>query len=101
MKKSVFIMLIIITSVVSTALVMAEEKVEQLNPMVLIELNASMKGDWVLAERMVAIDIKDNLADVQKLSKQTFDFLKSDRAISGQVLAINARTDRPYIKIAE
>jgi len=44
----------------------------KLNPMVLIELQASMKGDLVYAERMMALDIEDDLeAQSNELIKES------------------------------
>jgi len=99
MKKSAFVLLTVIISAMSPNLTTADEKTHQLNPMVQIELNANMKADLVLTEKMLSIDIKDELA-----SKQKLDVIKRElmRAIPGQILATNATLyTTKQLKIAE
>ena len=51
-----------VTAVLGTGSVSALQNHNvELNPMVLIELHADMKGDLVFAERMMALEIKDDL----------------------------------------
>ena len=77
MKNST-ILLAMLASAMSTNLVVAEDNSTQLNPMVQIELTASMKSDWTLASRLIVLDIRDDLTDKQKLSIISAKFMVSE-----------------------
>ncbi len=82
MYKSIFVMLIVIASAMSLNVAAADKTTAKLNPMVLIELGADMKADWVYSERMLTFAIKNELGATHKSSLINRDFLRVQRAKS-------------------
>ena len=82
MYKSIFVMLIVLTSAMSLNVAAADKTIAKLSPMVLIELGADMKADWVYSERMLAVEIKNELVATHKSSIINRDFLTVQRAES-------------------
>ena len=82
MYKSIFVMLVVLSSAMSLNVSAADNTIAKLNPMVLVELGADMKGDWVYSERMLTVEIKNNLAGSHKSSTINHDFLTVQRARS-------------------
>ena len=89
MKMFIFGSLTLIISAMSTSTVLADSYTGRLNPMVLIELNASIKADWVMAERLLALDIKDELHDKKGPSYEYSAFLSSPK-IATNLVVINS-----------
>ena len=90
MKKSIFVLLMMITSAISLDVTAADKSNEQLNPMVLIELNASMKADWLLAGRLLILDIEDDLANQQNFPKMSDEFVRMVNTDSQSLFAVNS-----------
>ena len=80
MYKSIFVLLTVLTSAMSINMAAADKSNVLLNPMVLIELGADMKADWLYSERMLAVDIKDELMNKQRSSNINRDFLPVQKA---------------------
>lgn len=99
MKKSTFVMLVLLASTMSLSLIVADEYDEVLNPMLFIELNADIKSDWALAEKLLIIDIKDELLKQQPerinhefLIAKTMKFSEND-AIQFSALKLAKNTE--------
>jgi hypothetical protein len=75
MYKSIFVMLVVLTSAMSLNVAAADNTIAKLNPMVLIELGADMKADWVYSERMLTVEIKNELETSHKPSVNNRDLL--------------------------
>ena len=75
MYKSIFVMLVVLTSAMSLNVAAADNTIAKLNPMVLIELGADMKADWVYSERMLTVEIKNELETSHKSSINNRDLL--------------------------
>ena len=89
MKNSIFVLLMMITSAISLNVTAADNNSEQLNPMVLIELNASMKSDWVLAGKLLILDIEDDLANQKNFPKISDEFVRTVNTTSQGLFAVN------------
>ncbi|MCP4270389.1 MAG: hypothetical protein GY781_00275 [Gammaproteobacteria bacterium] len=68
MKTSLIIMLSLIFSAVSLNVIAGEKNTITLSPSVLMILDAGIQADSLLAERMISLDIKDELSNVQLLT---------------------------------
>ncbi|MFT5521163.1 MAG: hypothetical protein ACI9IA_001763 [Enterobacterales bacterium] len=68
-------MLVVLTSAMSLNVAAADNTIAKLNPMVLIELGADMKADWVYSERMLTVEIKNELETSHKPSVNNRDLL--------------------------
>ncbi|MFT5451211.1 MAG: hypothetical protein ACI9N9_000695 [Enterobacterales bacterium] len=90
MSKSIFVMLIVLASAMSLNVAAADNTTAKLSPMVLIELGADMKADWVYSERMLTIEIKNELEATHRTSIINRDFLRVQRTKS--VLAFTKTT---------
>jgi hypothetical protein len=82
MSKSIFVMLIVFASAMSLNGAAADNSTAKLNPMVLIELGADMKADWVYSEIMLTVEIKNELVATHRSSIINRDFLRVQRAKS-------------------
>jgi len=82
MSKSIFVMLIVIASTISLNVTASDKATAKLSPMVLVELGADMKGDWVYSERMLTVEIKNELMAINSSSIINPDFLRLQRAKS-------------------
>jgi hypothetical protein len=60
----------------------ADNTTAKLSPMVLIELGADMKADWLYSGRMLTVEIKNELMATQKSSIINRDFLRVQRTKS-------------------
>ncbi|PCJ45781.1 MAG: hypothetical protein COA74_15015 [Gammaproteobacteria bacterium] len=80
MYKSIFVILTVFTSAMNLNVSAADKSDVVLNPMVLIELSADMKADWLYSERMLAVEIKDELMNKQRFSNINRDYLPVQRA---------------------
>ncbi len=68
MKTSLIIMLSLVFSAVSLNAIAGEKNDITLSPSVLMILDAGIQADSLLAERMISLDIKDELSNVQLLT---------------------------------
>jgi len=89
MKSLIFVLIMIITSTMNSNVVAADKSSEQLNSIVRMELNASIKADRVLTERLLILDIKDDLTNQQNFPKITDEFQTSMHVGTENVIAIN------------
>jgi len=90
MKNSIFVLLMMITSAISLDVTAADNSNEQLNPMVLIELNASMKADWLLAGKLLILDIEDDLGNQQNFPKMSDEFVRMVNTDAQSLFAVNS-----------
>ncbi len=73
MKKTTILLLSLIFSAISLNTMAVESASEALNSRISIELNASIKADSLYAERMITLDIEDELDkshEIFKIDKQ-------------------------------
>ncbi len=68
MKNSLIIMFSLIFSAVSLDAIADEKKDITLSPSILMILDAGIQADSLFAERMISLDIKDELSKVQLLT---------------------------------
>ena len=90
MKNSIFVLLMMITSAISLDVTAADNSNKQLNPMVLIELNASMKADWLLAGKLLILDIEDDLGNQQNFPKMSDEFVRMVNTDAQSLFAVNS-----------
>ncbi|MCP3675656.1 MAG: hypothetical protein GY829_14460 [Gammaproteobacteria bacterium] len=90
MKKSIFALLIIITSAISLDVTAADNSNDQLYSMDLIELNASMKADWLLAGKLLILDIEDDLGNQQNFPRISDEFVRMVNTDNQSIFAVNS-----------
>ncbi len=94
MNKFVLVSIVVIASAISPNLANADNRINQLNPMVQIELNADIRADRTLAEKLITLDIRNELTSKQTLANLQQDFQNSERPESEHIIAI---VGNPYI----
>ena len=97
MHKSFKLLILALTVASTSNLYAADESAFEINPMVLIELTADMKADWVYSEKMMSVEIKSGLISDQKLAKINQDFLRAERAKTISSLSLNSSTTKGII----
>jgi hypothetical protein len=72
MKRLVLWLAVVATMLGTVSVSASQNQNVELSPMVLVELQASMKADMLYAERMVRLDLKDDLqARAVELSRES------------------------------
>jgi hypothetical protein len=90
MKKYIGLVLLINAAVFATSIA-ADERVEQLNTQIQNDLNANIIFDRTLAERLLIIDIEDELISNNKGSNIKETFLKSEKFSNLKSIAANTK----------
>ena len=97
-------MFLLIISALNINMIAADQQSEKLNSTIQNELRANIKFDQVLAEKLLILDLEDELTDKYKIATINRDFIKSQRRLLALDSMLNKSTIidiKPEVTIAE